>query len=156
MPALFFQKVVVSYQEMRGPRTTLLLLGPPSGQHYVESSLRGGGPTFLKICSKKHFLSTSRCNAGPEFWSNLIQIEASSLLGPPSGQHSGQVTSGEGGPKFLKICSEIHFLSNSRCNAGPDFWLKLIQIEASSLLGVSLAPLCGQNSIALASWGVVR
>ena len=41
-------------------------------------------------------------------------------------------------------------------NAGPDFWFKLIQIEASSLLGVSLAPLCGQNSIALASWGVVR
>ena len=37
------------------------------------------------------------------------------------------------------------------CNAGPDFWLKLIQIEASSLLGVSLAPVCGQNSIALAS-----
>ena len=59
-----------------------------------------------------------------------------------------------GGPKFLKICSKIHFLSNSRCNAGPDFWLKLIQIEASSLLGVSLAPLCGQNSIALASWDV--
>ena len=39
-------------------------------------------------------------------------------------------------------------------NAGPDFWLKLIQNDASSLLGVSLAPLCGQNSIALASWGV--
>ena len=85
---------------MRGPRLCLLLLGPPSGQHYVESCIFGGGP------------------------------------------------------KFLKICSKIHFLSNSRCNAGPDFWLKLIQIEASSLLGVSLAPLCGQNSIALASWGV--
>ena len=36
-------------------------------------------------------------------------------------------------------------------NAGPDFWFKLLQIEASSLLGVSLAPLRGQNSIALAS-----
>ena len=100
MPALFFQKVVVSYKEMRGTRLGVLLLGPPSGQHYVESCLRGGGP------------------------------------------------------KFLKICSNIHFLSNSRCNAGPDFWLKLIQIEASSLLGVSLAPLRGQNSIALASWVV--
>ena len=69
-------------------------------------------------------------------------IQASSLRG--------------GGPKFLKICTTNHFLSNSRCNAGPEFWSKLIQIEASSLLGVSLAPLCGQNSIALASWGVVR
>ena len=50
-------------------------------------------------------------NAGPDFWSNLIHMEASSLLGPPSGQHSGQVASGEGGPKFLKICSKNHFLS---------------------------------------------
>ena len=104
---------------------------------------------------KKSLFELLAWNAGPEFWSNLIQIDASSLLGPPSGQHSGQVASGEGDPKFLKICSKIHFLSNSRCNAGPDFWSKLIQIEASSLLGVSLAPLCGQNSIALASWGVL-
>ena len=134
----------------------VLLLGPPSGQHYVESSLRGGVPKCLKICSKNHFLSNSRCNAGPEFWSKLMQIEASSLLGPPSGQHYVESCSKSDFPKFIKICSKIHFLSNSRCNAGPDFWLKLIQIEASSLLGVSLAPLCGQNSIALASWGVVR
>ena len=54
----------VSYQEMRGPRWTLLLLGPPSGQHYVESSLRGGVPKCLKICAKIRFLSKSRCVAG--------------------------------------------------------------------------------------------
>ena len=83
MPALFFQKVVVSYKEMRGPRLSLLLLGPPSGQKYVESSLRGGGPKCLKICSKNHFLSKSRCVAGAELWSKLIQHAASSLLGPP-------------------------------------------------------------------------
>ena len=59
------------------------------------------------------------------------------------------------GSQIVNICSKIHFLSNSRCNAGPDFGFKLIQIEASGLLGVSLAPLCGQNSIALASWGVL-
>ena len=140
MPALFFQKVVVSYKEMRSPQTCLLLLCPPSGQHYVESSLRGGVPKCLKICSKNHFLSNSRCNAGPEFWSKLIQIEASSLLGPPSGQHYVESCIFGGGPKFLKICSKIHFLSNSRCNAGPDFWSKLIQIEACSLLGPPFRP----------------
>ena len=56
---------------------------PPSGQKHVEGSLRGGGPKCLKICSKNHFLSKSRCVAGPELWSKLIQNEASSLLGPP-------------------------------------------------------------------------
>ena len=78
------------------------------------------------------------------------------VVGPPFRPAFRASSLRGGGPKFLKICSKIHFLSNSRCNAGPDFWFKLIQIEASSLLGVSLAPLCGQNSIALASWGVVR
>ena len=43
----------------------------------------GGGPKCLKICSKNHFLSQSRCVAGPRFWSKLLQIEAASLLGPP-------------------------------------------------------------------------
>ena len=56
---------------------------PPAGQKHVEGSLRGGGPRSLKICSKNHFLSKSRCVAGPELWSTLIQNEASSLLGPP-------------------------------------------------------------------------
>merc|ERR1712023_141830 len=32
---------------------------------------------------KKSLLSKSRCVAGPELWSKLIQHEASSLLGPP-------------------------------------------------------------------------
>ena len=137
-----------------GSQRDLFVVGPPFRPAFRASSLRGGVPKCLKICSKNHFLSNSRCNAGPEFWSKLIQIEASSLLGPPSGQHYVESCSKSDFPKFLKICSKIHFLSNSRCNAGPDFWLKLIQIEASSLLGVSLAPVCGQNSIALASWGV--
>ena len=87
------------------------VVGPPFRPAFRASSLRGGGPKFLKICSKNHFLSNSRCNAGPEFWSKLIQIEASSLLGPPSGQHSGQVASGEGVPNFSKFVKKIHFLS---------------------------------------------
>ena len=62
---------------------TLLLLGPPCGQQHVLIRLRGGGPKCLKICSKNHFLSQSRCVAGPRFWSKLLQIEAASLLGPP-------------------------------------------------------------------------
>ena len=83
VPALVFQKVVISYHEMRGPRMTLLLLGPPCGQQHVLIRLRGGGPKCLKICSKNHFLSKSRCVAGPELWSKLFPNEASSLLGPP-------------------------------------------------------------------------
>ena len=42
---------------------------------------------------------------------------------------------GKGGGKRLKICAKIRFLSKSRCVAGPGFSSKLIQIEASSLLG---------------------
>ena len=56
---------------------------PPSGQKHVEGSLRGGGPKCLQICSTNHFLSQSRCVAGPELWSKLIQNEAAALLGPP-------------------------------------------------------------------------
>ena len=48
-------------------------------------------------------------NAGPDFWSNLIQIEASSLLGPPSGQHSGQVAFGEGVPNVSKFVQKFTF-----------------------------------------------
>ena len=83
VPALVFQKVVISYHEMRGPRMCFLLLGPPCGQQHVLIRLRGGGPKCLKICSKNHMLSQSRCVAGPELWSKVIQNEASSLLGPP-------------------------------------------------------------------------
>ena len=56
---------------------------PPCGQQHLEGCLRGWGPTCLKICSKNHFLSKSRCVAGPELCSKLIQNEASALLGPP-------------------------------------------------------------------------
>ena len=83
MPALGFQKVVVSYKEMRGTRMVFLLLGPPSGQHYLEGCLREGWPNGSKFLQKIHFLRQSRCVAGPALWSKLIQNEASSLLGPP-------------------------------------------------------------------------
>ena len=83
VPALFFQKVVVSYHELRGPRIACLLLGPPCVQQYVGERIRGGGPKCLKICSKTYFLIKSRCVAGPGFWPKSIQIEASSLWCPP-------------------------------------------------------------------------
>ena len=71
---------------------------PPSGQKHVEGSLRGGGPKCLKICSTNHFLSNSQCIAGPDFWSKLIQIDASSLVGPPSGQKDVESGLRGGGP----------------------------------------------------------
>ena len=43
------------------------VVGPPCVQQYVGERIRGGGPKCLKICSKNHFLSNSRCNAGPDF-----------------------------------------------------------------------------------------
>ena len=56
---------------------------PPAGQKYVEGCLRAGESKCLKMYARNHFLSKSRCVAGPALWSKLIQNEASSLLGPP-------------------------------------------------------------------------
>ena len=91
------------------------------------------------------------CNAGPGFWSKFDPF----VVGPRFRPVFRASSLRGGGPKFLQICSKNHFFELLAWNAGPDFWSKLIQIEASSLLGVSLGPLCGQNSIALASWGVL-
>ena len=59
------------------------VVGPPLRPATPRRLPPGGVPKCLKICSKKHFLSQSRCVAGPELCSKLIQNEASSLLGPP-------------------------------------------------------------------------
>ena len=140
VPALLFQKVVVSYQETRGVRSGFLLLGPPCGQQHLEGCLREGCPNVSKFVKKNRFLSQSRCVAGPRCWSKLLQIEAAALLGPPSGQKPVEGSLRGGGPQCLKICSKNHFLSQSRCVAGPRFWSKLLQIEASSLWGPPCRP----------------
>ena len=90
---------------MRPTRIGPLLLGAPSGQHAVESCLRGGGPKFLKICSNKHFLSylpgmlaqtfgqidpnrsffTSWCLAGAPVWP---EFHRTGLLECCSGPHT--------------------------------------------------------------------
>ena len=59
------------------------VVGPPCGQQHLGEPPPGGVSKCLKICSKIHFLSQSRCVAGPRFWSQLLQIDAASLLGPP-------------------------------------------------------------------------
>ena len=62
-------------------------------------------------------------------------------FGPPlAARNTSKVASGEGGPKCLNICSANHFLSQSRCVAGPELWSKLLQNEASSLLGPPFRP----------------
>ena len=62
-------------------------------------------------------------------------------FGPPlAASNTSKVASGQGGAKRLKICSKIHFLSKPRCVAGPALWSKLIQNEASSLLGPPFRP----------------
>ena len=62
-------------------------------------------------------------------------------FGPPlAASNTSKVASGQGGSKRLKICSKIHFFIQSRCVAGPELWSKLIQNEASSLLGPPFRP----------------
>ena len=116
----------------------------------------GRGAEMSQNLFKKTLLEPISMCCWPRLLVKIAPNRSFFTFGPPFRPAFRASSLRGGGPKFLKICSKIHFLSNSRCNAGPDFWLQLIQIEASSLLGVSLAPLCGQNSIALASWSVVR
>ena len=59
------------------------VVGPPLRPATPRRLPPGGVAKSLKISSKKHFLSQSRCVAGPRFWSKLLQIDAASLLGPP-------------------------------------------------------------------------
>ena len=55
VPALLFQKVLVSYYEMTDARIALLLLGPPCGQKHVEGCLREGGPNVSNFVPKITF-----------------------------------------------------------------------------------------------------
>ena len=79
----FFKKWSFHTNKRGVSEWVFLLLGPPCGQQHLGESPPGGVPKSLKICSKNHFLSQSRCVAGPRFLSKLLQIEAASLLGPP-------------------------------------------------------------------------
>ena len=70
---------------------------------------------FGEICSKSKLL---------QFWA------------PPSGHQYVEIRlRGRGGANVSKFVQKNSFLSKSRCIAGPGFSSKLIQIEASSLLG---------------------
>ena len=202
--------MLVSYHEMTHARIGFLLLGPPCGQQHILIRLRGGGPKCLKICSKIQFLNKSRCVAGLGFWSNLIQIEASSPLGPPlrpathresppgrggqmfqilfkkqlfeqlsvcclprilvqiapnrgfftcgpppSGQQYVEIRLRGGVSKYLQISCKDSLLEPVSVCCWPRIVVKIDPKRRFFTSGVvSLAPLCGQNSIALASWGV--
>ena len=119
-------------------KSKLLHFGaPPLRSAIRRDSPPGRGVQLSQnLFKKKHFWNNSRCVAGPGCLSKLLPIEAPSLLGPPlPATNTSRFASGEGGGKRLKICAKIRFLSKSRCVAGPGFSSKLIQIEASSLLG---------------------
>ena len=125
------------------PRQNVFFVaGPPLRPATPRGVASGQGVSkCFKICSKIHFLRPSRCVAGPRFVSKLVQIDTASLVGPPlAASNTSKVASGKGVAKRLKICSKIHFLRQSRCVAGPAFWSKLIQIEASSLVGPPFRP----------------
>ena len=67
------------------PKCSCFTFGPPplAASNTSKVASGQGGPNVSKFVQKNHFLSQSRCVAGPELWSKLIQNEASSLLGPP-------------------------------------------------------------------------
>ena len=79
-----FSKSARFIQGNEGCQIGSFVVGPPLRPETRRRLPPGGAPKCLQICSKKHFLSQSRCVAGPRFWSKLLQIEAASLLGPPS------------------------------------------------------------------------
>ena len=135
----------------------MFVVGPPLRPETRRRLPPGGVPKCLKICSKKALFEPISVCCWPRLLVKIAPNRSFCTFGRPLlARNTSKVASGEGGPRSLIMYARIHFWSKSRCIAGPDFWFKLIQIEASSLLGVSLAPLCGQNSIALASWGLVR
>ena len=82
------------------PNRCCFTFGPPLAASNTSKVASGeGGPNVSQICSKNHFLRTSRCVAGPEYCSQLIQIAASSLLAPPlPARNTSKVASGEGVP----------------------------------------------------------
>ena len=89
------------------------VVGPPWRPETRRRLPPGGGPTCLKICSTNHFLSQSRCVAGPRFVSKLVQIDTASLLGPPlAASNTSKVASGEGGPNVSKIVQKNTFLAD--------------------------------------------
>ena len=70
----------------------------------------------------------------------MIQIEACSLLGPPSGQHSGQVASGEGVPNFSKFVKKIQMYVPSLLIvvlSWVSFWINIEAAPARTALGIT-------------------
>ena len=118
-------------------RSFFTLVPPPCGQQYVVIRLRAGVSNCLKICSKKNtFGTTLGVLLAQDVCQNCSQSKRLHFWPPPlPATNTSRFASGEGGGKRLKICAKIRFLSKSRCVAGPGFSSKLIQIEASSLLG---------------------
>ena len=137
-------------------RSFFTLVPPPCGQQYVVIRLRAGVSNCLKICSKKNtFGTTLGVLLAQDFGEICSKSKLLQFWTPPSGHQYVEIRlRGRGGGHTSQNLCKTRFLSKSRCIAGPGFSSKLIQIEACSLLGVSLAPLSGQNSIAVASWGV--
>ena len=117
-----------------------LLLGPPAASNTSKvASGRGAqmSPNFFK---KTLFEPITVC-CWPTIFVKIAPNRSCFTFGPPlAASNTSKVASGQGGAKRLKICSKIHFLSKPRCVAGPALWSKLIQNEASSLLGPPFRP----------------
>ncbi len=70
-------------QGNEGYQNDLFVVGPPFRPACRRELPPGRGAQISQNLFKKSLFELLARNAGPDFWSNLIQIEASSPLGPP-------------------------------------------------------------------------
>ena len=119
-------------------KSKLLHFGaPPLRSAIRRDSPPGRGVQLSQNLFKKNtFGTTLGVLLAQDVCQNCSQSKRLHFWAPPlPATNTSRFASGEGGGKRLKICAKIRFLSKSRCVAGPGFSSKLIQIEASSLLG---------------------
>ena len=95
VPALLFQKVVVSHHEMRGPRIAFFVVGPPCGQQHLEGCLRaGGGQTSQNLFKNSLFEQTSVC-CWPSIVVKIDPKRSFFTFGPPlPARNTSKVASG--------------------------------------------------------------
>ena len=113
VPALFFQKVVVSYKEMRGVRSTLLLLGPPWRPETRRRLPPGRGAQMSQNLFKKALFEPISVCCWPTILVKIAPNRSFFTLGPPlPARHTSKVASGEGGPEVSKCMPEFTFGAN--------------------------------------------
>ena len=113
VPALLFQKVLVSYKEMRGPRLGLLLLGPPLRPETRRRLPPGRGAQMSQNLFKKTFFEPISVCCWPRLLVKIAPNRSFFTFGRPlPARNTSKVASGEGGPEVSKCMPEFTFGAN--------------------------------------------